>query len=82
MAFVNPADIDECESQPCLNGGECIDRVNNFTCTCPAAFTGTLCETGEQKSVFREEVLDITFLFGFPLRGIYPSGLSTKGEHF
>uniref|UniRef100_A0A8C4HVR7 Sushi, nidogen and EGF-like domain-containing protein 1 n=1 Tax=Dicentrarchus labrax TaxID=13489 RepID=A0A8C4HVR7_DICLA len=32
--------INECESQPCLNGGECVDQVANFTCVCPAAFTG------------------------------------------
>lgn len=40
-------DINECESQPCLNGGECVDRVANFTCVCPPTFTGALCETGD-----------------------------------
>lgn len=26
--------IDECVSQPCQNGGTCIDSVNGFTCQC------------------------------------------------
>ena len=47
LNFVCPPDINECESQPCLNGGECVDRPANFTCVCPATFTGALCETGD-----------------------------------
>lgn len=27
-------DIDECESNPCVNDGICRDLVNGFTCTC------------------------------------------------
>lgn len=50
LTFVHPSDMNECESQPCLNEGECMDLVANFTCVCPAAFTGTLCETGDFKS--------------------------------
>ncbi|CAH1802350.1 unnamed protein product [Owenia fusiformis] len=38
-------DIDECQSDPCLNGGNCTDRVNGFTCDCIPGFTGTKCET-------------------------------------
>lgn len=45
--FVLPPDINECEPQPCLGGGECVDQVANFTCVCPAAFTGELCQTGD-----------------------------------
>ncbi len=50
LVFVPPPDINECESQPCLNGGECVDQVANFTCICPAGFTGMLCETGDLNS--------------------------------
>ena len=39
-------DLDECESDPCANGGDCENRDNAFSCTCLAGYTGTNCETG------------------------------------
>ncbi|KOB77926.1 Crumbs, partial [Operophtera brumata] len=36
---------DECLLGPrCLNGGTCIDGVDNFTCSCPPKLTGPLCD--------------------------------------
>lgn len=26
--------VDECESNPCLNGGTCIDAVGQYFCSC------------------------------------------------
>ena len=40
-------DIDECSSNPCMNGAACTDAVNSYTCACVAGYTGTHCETGE-----------------------------------
>lgn len=40
--------INECLSNPCLNGGNCTDAVNGFTCTCTAQWTGPLCQTQQQ----------------------------------
>lgn len=37
-------DVDECNSNPCLNGATCIDNVASFTCSCPIGLTGKLCE--------------------------------------
>ena len=37
-------DVDDCLSVQCQNGGTCIDALNNFTCECPANFTGTFCK--------------------------------------
>ena len=40
-------DIDNCDPNPCQNGGACTDGVNTHTCTCVAGFEGDNCETGE-----------------------------------
>ncbi|XP_065496017.1 sushi, nidogen and EGF-like domain-containing protein 1 isoform X2 [Caloenas nicobarica] len=37
-------EIDECRSQPCLNGGQCKDRVAEFLCLCEPGYTGQRCE--------------------------------------
>ena len=36
-------DIDDCSSNPCENGGTCVDGVNRYTCTCAPGFTGDTC---------------------------------------
>ena len=33
----------ECDSSPCLNGGECVDRYNDFECVCSSMFGGKTC---------------------------------------
>ncbi|EDO39369.1 predicted protein [Nematostella vectensis] len=38
--------INECASNPCLNGGTCVDGVNKYTCSCVSGYIGTRCETG------------------------------------
>ena len=41
-------DIDDCESNPCINivTNGCSDRVNNFTCTCLPGYEGDTCGVG------------------------------------
>ncbi|KPI93957.1 Protein eyes shut [Papilio xuthus] len=36
--------IDECESNPCQNGGMCIDIHADYMCACAYGFTGKSCE--------------------------------------
>ncbi|CAG9784578.1 unnamed protein product [Diatraea saccharalis] len=36
--------IDECESNPCQNGGVCIDVHADYMCACAFGFTGKSCE--------------------------------------
>uniref|UniRef100_A0A670YIU0 Notch receptor 1 n=1 Tax=Pseudonaja textilis TaxID=8673 RepID=A0A670YIU0_PSETE len=35
--------VDECESNPCHNGGTCKDGINGFTCLCPEGFHDSMC---------------------------------------
>lgn len=37
-------DIDECSSDPCLNGGLCQNLLNKFHCLCDVNFAGDRCE--------------------------------------
>lgn len=36
--------INECETNPCRNGAECVDGVNKYTCLCPEGFEGDRCQ--------------------------------------
>ena len=38
------SDINECESNPCMNGGICINKDNHYVCICKPKYTGTRCE--------------------------------------
>lgn len=48
LCFVS-ADVDECQSNPCLNGATCLDGVNSFTCLCLPSYAGHLCEKGQPR---------------------------------
>uniref|UniRef100_A0A0L8GAC7 EGF-like domain-containing protein n=2 Tax=Octopus bimaculoides TaxID=37653 RepID=A0A0L8GAC7_OCTBM len=37
--------INECLSNPCQNGGICIDKINGYICKCMKGITGKYCET-------------------------------------
>ncbi|KAB0407412.1 hypothetical protein E2I00_011327, partial [Balaenoptera physalus] len=37
-------DGDQCESNPCLNGGLCKDDINSYECWCQVGFEGKNCE--------------------------------------
>ena len=41
------AEIDECASNPCLNGATCHDQHNSHLCECADGFTGRYCEQGK-----------------------------------
>lgn len=46
--FLSQVDIDECSSNPCLNGATCTQYVASYTCTCPLGFSGINCATNDQ----------------------------------
>ncbi|XP_041473675.1 transmembrane protease serine 9-like [Lytechinus variegatus] len=37
-------DIDECENNPCLNGGQCDNNEGSYSCSCNGGYTGVNCE--------------------------------------
>ena len=37
-------DINECESDPCHNGGICANTDGSFNCMCSAGFMGHICD--------------------------------------
>uniref|UniRef100_UPI00398F0D26 protein crumbs homolog 1-like n=1 Tax=Pristiophorus japonicus TaxID=55135 RepID=UPI00398F0D26 len=37
--------IDECESGPCMNEGDCEDQIDGYQCHCIPGFTGVICQT-------------------------------------
>ncbi|KAJ8314705.1 hypothetical protein KUTeg_006855 [Tegillarca granosa] len=38
-------DPNECDSNPCLNNGVCIDGINTYTCQCKGGYAGKNCQT-------------------------------------
>lgn len=38
-------DINECDSNPCLNGGSCDDHIASYTCRCVTGYSGLRCQT-------------------------------------
>jgi hypothetical protein len=46
--FLFILDVDDCDPNPCLNHGKCVDAVDNYVCKCPRGFAGTNCEESKQ----------------------------------
>ncbi|CAH1240004.1 SVEP1 [Branchiostoma lanceolatum] len=38
------AGVNECASNPCMNGGSCVDHINTFTCLCTPGYSGINCQ--------------------------------------
>ena len=36
--------MDDCGNFPCINGGTCVDLVDDYQCECVAGFEGLRCE--------------------------------------
>lgn len=60
----------------CMNGGTCIDGVDNFTCSCPPQLTGPLCEC----LILEGENYDCEYVSPTPLTSSTQSVLTTLME--
>lgn len=59
-----------------MNGGTCIDGVDNFTCSCPPRLTGSLCEC----LILEDESYDCEYVSPTPLTSSTQSVLTTLME--
>ena len=48
LTIVFITDINECSSNPCLNGGSCTDQVNGYICKCRPRYAGAQCQTSKK----------------------------------
>ena len=43
-------------SSPCMNGGDCVDIEDGYTCNCTSGYTGQHCEVGKSLNVPQNKV--------------------------
>ena len=48
LIIVFITDINECSSNPCLNGGSCTDQLNGYICKCRPGYAGAQCQTSKK----------------------------------
>ncbi|XP_078572109.1 uncharacterized protein LOC144859362 [Branchiostoma floridae x Branchiostoma japonicum] len=44
IEFLGCDDTDDCQSNPCKNGGTCVDGLDSYSCNCIYGFSGDTCE--------------------------------------
>ena len=53
-------DVDECASDPCVNGGTCVDTSEaRYQCVCPDGYTG---EDANVMQIFRNQIVNKCYL--------------------
>ncbi len=62
MFYIDYPDVNDCVSNPCRNGGTCIDGISSFQCFCPDGWEGDLCALSECP-VFSFLIILILFTF-------------------
>ena len=55
--FLIADDINECDENPCLNDGTCVNENGYFYCECVTGFTGWICQTRIIQLIFEKNQL-------------------------
>ncbi|XP_007233291.3 protein crumbs homolog 1 [Astyanax mexicanus] len=56
-------EVDECKSNPCLNGGYCRNLVNRFHCVCELSYAGETCQIDlNGESIATELLLSVSLV--------------------
>ena len=75
-------ETDECQSNPCQNGGTCIDGVYNFTCACSSYHSGSRCE-GMLIGVFSKATFIWLLLGRWNVNSFLKTfGINRKGDEY
>ena len=45
--YILSIDIDDCDPNPCQNGGECNDGIHSYSCNCALGYDGINCDTSK-----------------------------------
>lgn len=45
------SDEDNCASNPCMNGGFCVDSIGQYVCHCSIGYSGDRCEADDGEAV-------------------------------
>ena len=53
--------MDECLSDPCLNGGTCIDDINMYSCECQDGLTGSVCESKFENTNLNNSMIEAIY---------------------
>ena len=80
-------ELNECASNPCMNGGVCIDQINAFVCICRQLWEGTRCEIrkyickqfdlfSSQVFKFRKFLMQLTLSYHMSSPRWHPDGMN------
>ena len=59
------SEVDECESNPCRFGGQCVNGLGQYLCLCTDRYSGTNCERRKQILTYMNFFLNIFSLLSF-----------------
>ena len=72
--------MDECEPNPCHNGGKCVDKFDGFHCICYGGWNGPTCR-GESECLI-QKIHDVSIVAGLDrsMLKIFNTVLSVRGN--